>query len=314
MPAVRRRCSHGVHKDRRFYVCGLERNQRCNYFKWSSEAPESALVCENKLYGLSDSFSAFAPFQMELQRIFSAEDLHKGFCDLVSRQFDQYQAAVGTSNGISTSEGPSRASFPSIKTEMEKRQENIDGVYRTLEKFGKTKPKPSQPVDDMMPSPVAEGTAESFLCSSLDLFSLIAPTENSSSWCSYWFPVLCEIISRSSMDAVPTGKSNALRQLAKKMLLRLCGDRQEVNERVRDHYVFGFQVYYPLFLTTFKTFPAYNLLISLNSSESCYSGLKIFLNPHLLCASRQGNVVRIGRRTKFRSRHSLLLTYLESKI
>ena len=27
--AVRRRCSHGVHKDRRFYVCGLERKHRC---------------------------------------------------------------------------------------------------------------------------------------------------------------------------------------------------------------------------------------------------------------------------------------------
>lgn len=29
VPAVRRRCSHGVHKDRRFYVCGLERKHRC---------------------------------------------------------------------------------------------------------------------------------------------------------------------------------------------------------------------------------------------------------------------------------------------
>ena len=29
VPAVRRRCSHGIHKDRRFYVCGLERKNRC---------------------------------------------------------------------------------------------------------------------------------------------------------------------------------------------------------------------------------------------------------------------------------------------
>ena len=32
---MRRRCSHGAHKNRRFYVCGMDRNSRCNYFKWA---------------------------------------------------------------------------------------------------------------------------------------------------------------------------------------------------------------------------------------------------------------------------------------
>ena len=35
VPAVRRRCSHGEHKNRRFYVCGMDRTCRCGYFKWA---------------------------------------------------------------------------------------------------------------------------------------------------------------------------------------------------------------------------------------------------------------------------------------
>lgn len=35
--AVRRRCSHGIHKDRRFYLCGMERKNRCKYFKWADD-------------------------------------------------------------------------------------------------------------------------------------------------------------------------------------------------------------------------------------------------------------------------------------
>lgn len=37
IPAVRRRCSHGENKEKRFYVCGMERKQRCNYFKWADD-------------------------------------------------------------------------------------------------------------------------------------------------------------------------------------------------------------------------------------------------------------------------------------
>lgn len=239
MPAVRRRCSHGVHKDRRFYVCGLERSQRCNYFKWSSDVPESSPQFANKSRGRIDSLDLFLPLQMDLQRIFSENGLQGSICDLVSNQFQKYQAEQA--DGNITPERPSTSSFPSIKTEMEKMQDIVDGVHRALEKVGKTKPVPSQSAD-VMSSPVDdERVSDLFLCSSLDLLSLIAPTTNSASWCSFWFSVLCEIISRNSIDASST-TSASMRQLAKTMLLRLCGDRQEVYHRVRDHYVFGFQV------------------------------------------------------------------------
>lgn len=100
---------------------------------------------------------------------------------------------------------------------------------------------PSRSFDDMSSSVFDGKISDSFLCSCLDLFSLLAPSTNSTSWCSHWFPVLCEIISRNSIHA-SSATSTAMRQLAKEMLLRLCGNRQEDYRRVRDHYVFGFQV------------------------------------------------------------------------
>lgn len=65
IPAVRRRCSHGENKDKRFYVCGMERKQRCNYFKWAddvssqakrgSKAPSGSTAPQSKPINLMDA-------------------------------------------------------------------------------------------------------------------------------------------------------------------------------------------------------------------------------------------------------------------
>jgi len=261
VPAVRRRCSHGVHKDRRFYVCGLERRERCNYFKWSSDVPDSApdLVGksqdENLMAECDDAKDIFLPVKMELQKIFGEVDSQDGdpqntckstlesqFCGLVSNQFEKNQA-VSTVPAVAAVNEGSIVNFPSLKTETEKMQDVEDGVHMTLDKFGKSKPISSRQEDDdfLSSSAMADETREQFLCSSLDLFSLLAPKMKSTSkmtgppaWSSEWFSVLCEIIS--------TGTSHVLRHLAKSMLQRLCGGRQEIYHRVRDHYVYGFQV------------------------------------------------------------------------
>ena len=31
------KCDKGANKDRRFYVCGKEKGQRCDYFIWTDE-------------------------------------------------------------------------------------------------------------------------------------------------------------------------------------------------------------------------------------------------------------------------------------
>ena len=77
VPAVRRRCSHGIHKDRRFYVCGLEKNKRCNYFKWSDNVPELPPTADstksqtggvvNQIVSRTDANNIFVPvFQYRL--------------------------------------------------------------------------------------------------------------------------------------------------------------------------------------------------------------------------------------------------------
>ena len=170
MPAVRRRCSHGVHKDRRFYVCGLERSQRCNYFKWSSEVPESAPQFGNE----SHSFDLFISFQMDLQRIFSENDLHVGICDLVSKQFEKYQAEQA--DGGFTPERPSSASFPSMKTEMEKMQDKADGVYLTW----KNSESPDQCRCDLLmtfPRLSLMEACQSHFCALLCTFSTSSPQQ-----------------------------------------------------------------------------------------------------------------------------------------
>ena len=83
---------------------------------------------------------------------------------------------------------------------------------------------------------ISEGTTELLLHESMDLFSNIASKRNVTtepSWSMDWFPILCEIISGDS--------GTTLRVLAKKMLQRLCGFRNDIYQKVRDHYVFGFQ-------------------------------------------------------------------------
>jgi hypothetical protein len=244
-PAVRRRCSHGVHKDRRFYVCGLDRKNRCNYFKWSTDVQESSAQNENHMLGPNERM--FTPVHTELQRIFSTTTLQEQFCSLVSHQFEKNQVVSSLPDVTHVNEGASSAAidFPSIKTELDKLQDKGDGLGLALAKFGKSLHQSSSQLSSDSSS-IEYGSKETFLCSSLDLLSLIVPTTGSPKWSDEWFSVLCEIISRNS------GISSTVLRLARSMLLRLCGGRQEVYHRVRDHYVFGIQVIDALWFSGFS--------------------------------------------------------------
>jgi len=221
VPAVRRRCSHGVHKDRRFYVCGLERKHRCAYFKWSDDTTQSA--AQNH-----DGLPLSLPVVQELQNVFAGCKLESTFCELISAHYHSQGDSV-----VNESHTNQIESFPSLATEEDRLRDKADGVFLVLEKFGRAPPA-SRSEDDFMD--VADGTTELLLCESMDLFSYIAPKRKSSSaavWSMDWFSILCEIISGDS--------GTTLRALAKKMLQRLCGFRTDIYHKVRDHYVFGFQ-------------------------------------------------------------------------
>ena len=160
--------------------------------------------------------------------MFAGGKLESIFCDLVSAQYRRQVGNSATEYQLNQFE-----TFPSLKTEEDRLQDKADGVYLVSEKFGRAQPT-SRSEDDLMD--VADGSAELLLCESLDLFSFIVPKRKSSSasvWSLDWFSILCEIISGDS--------SITLRSLAKKMLQRLCGFRNDIYHKVRDHYVFGFQ-------------------------------------------------------------------------
>eukprot|EP00986_Skeletonema_menzelii_P020623 scaffold31847_cov131-Skeletonema_menzelii.AAC.1 len=222
VPAVRRRCSHGVHKDRRFYVCGLERKHRCAYFKWSDDTTQSST--QNH-----EGMPLSLPVVQELQNAFAGGKLESAFCGLISSHYHSSQGDSAVNESQTNLINP----FPSLITEEDRLRDKADGVYAVFEKFGRVPPA-SRSQDDFLD--VADGTTELLLCESMDLFSHIAPKRKSSNalvWSMDWFSILCEIIS---------GDSGAtLRALAKKMLQRLCGFRSDIYHKVRDHYVFGFK-------------------------------------------------------------------------
>eukprot|EP00804_Cyclotella_cryptica_P018056 CCRYP_008325-RE/>CCRYP_008325-RE protein AED:0.09 eAED:0.09 QI:596/0.96/0.92/1/1/0.92/26/363/4715 len=240
IPAVRRRCSHGVHKDRRFYVCGLERKNRCNYFKWADTPNGNSLdkQCDpegqhaHNTYDLNQE--TFEPIRSELTKMLGegkegSSSIQLQFCDLINNQFelfkDSFTEAESKDSGITSS--ASRPKFITRNTD-DLKQDIRDGVLKSRRKLGKMGYL-STVKSSRLQSESSSDTL-SLISESLLLFSLVASSQK---WGSNWFPVLCAIIS--------TCGSSALRQLAKKFLQQLCGGRQDVYHRVRDHYVYGYQ-------------------------------------------------------------------------
>ena len=228
VPAIRRRCSHGQHKDRRFYVCGLDRKDRCNYFKWSDEVPTTSIEGGTK----QDSQMIFPSVLKELQQFFSGEELQQQLCDLISEQFENYHPSASQESVNEDDLGPK---FPSLKTDAERLREIEDGLQLVREKSMRPFERSVSSKNDADES--RAGTHEAFLSSALELCSLLAPKSTSADmsesqgWSSNWLACLCEIITTSS--------SKMLRTFASTTMLQLVGGRQETYNRIRDHYCFG---------------------------------------------------------------------------
>ncbi len=160
--------------------------------------------------------------------MFAECKLESTFCGLISAQYHNQGDSV-----VNDSQSNQIDPFPSLTAEEDRLRDKADGVFLVSEKLGRAIPA-SRSDDDFLD--VANGTTELLLCESMDLFSYIAPKRKSSDslvWSKGWFSILCEIISGDS--------GTTLRALAKKMLQRLCGFRNDIYHKVRDHYVFGFQ-------------------------------------------------------------------------
>jgi len=237
LPAVRRRCSHGVHKDRRFYVCGLERKHRCNYFKWSSDFPDEAPESTDKpQQSLAIGRNVQVPLQLHMLKLFCEEkngsSLQHEICKFVCILIEQKQGSTSSNfTASNVSHKDARKKLYSLKTAEDESREKLDGVLRCKLKFGKLRIRNGKRDSKSSVSFLIDATPDTLLCSLLELLQVMASGPRNK-WSSEWFSVLSEII---STDSSPT-----LRILAKRMLQKLCGGRRDVYHRVRDHYVFSF--------------------------------------------------------------------------
>jgi hypothetical protein len=240
IPAVRRRCARGVHKDRRFYVCGKERGQRCKYFVWADEVeskPEKKPMVKSSFNDFIRGFLwSHAPSSMPL---------HARLCRLLEDELlgddpeecEVSLSLINSSPDDKQSDSSTRKSFYDAK-DMER--DLADGVYCNREKMQdvlsgveavKTELDCTRELH--VPSQSSADRGVTLLEASLDLLTLVA--DHQTEGMSRWFSLLCEI-------NISTNKPSSLRALAKRVLKTLCGGNKTLYHSVRDHFAFGFQL------------------------------------------------------------------------
>jgi len=262
VPAVRRRCSSGENKDRRFYVCGMDRKSRCRYFKWADEKVSTGISKEvfdkgNLSRQRTDSVGSITDedtgpeidtrIQSLLWSLFNVgkRPLQQRLCILLQTLLKKLDSNE-------------------LISKKDKRTIPIEKVTKLRSILERGRKKDSQrkfTFDQLLSQPPKLGllgrygnllkktdlsTKFSSKCASeysvieasLDFLSKVAGNalrctqDPQSSWES-WFAFLCEIIS--------SNLTNQLRAQAKKMMKKLCGGRRAIYHQIRDRYVFGFQ-------------------------------------------------------------------------
>jgi len=277
VPAVRRRCSRGIHKDRRFYLCGKDRESRCDYFRWaddddSSKATSTTFSSSNLSRQLSGPCNIM---QLELLKLFSQQSskdsspLQAKLCDLLqtSYQFTDENSIpyIGreslSSKQLADEEklSPGRASrsssshLESLLSERTVMEDWFDGAIISRMKL--------RPFSDSSRSDLSDevsckrsGTelgltpdesnhylvqASLFLLSHLATNSLSSVSNKQVTMTSSWSSGWFSLL--CEILSTSSKKWSHQRQQAKNMLKKLCGGRKETYHRVCDHYVFAFQ-------------------------------------------------------------------------
>lgn len=257
VPAVRRRCSKGVHKDRRFYVCGMQRKLRCKYFKWADEK-DAAVQNPRQESGIGIG-GGFPPeesqgiHQGEPSAILKAIRLHvfillsdaetpleSRLCMLLNRSFQRIKPGglLSTSthtDSTVTSSDTLKFGLESLKTDEVRVKERNDGVINSKSKLRNQFFVQAESLSggDLCSHKSCDQDS-SIVFSCLDLLgsvvSAITPLDSGRRKGADWFPLLCDIISTSA--------SSSIRAAAKQLMKRLCGSKG-LYHKVRDHYLFG---------------------------------------------------------------------------
>lgn len=251
VPAVRRRCSTGANKNKRFYVCGMDRKQRCKYFKWADESKTRERVGQQNR--LEEELELFIWKLLSDSSQTQTTSLSDKLCDLMEAEFSRSDCVK--EQDISPSDVKTagdqipltnKCQSSSLYDREAAMKDLEDGVFCSKEKKFLVAPlwmcshdAIAQPRELLLPDDESDdqNLADKFIEASLDLVSTVASASShgdllvpsNKRWCS----LLCEVISANP--------ASRFRPQAKKALKRMCGGNRALYHCVGDHYVFGFQ-------------------------------------------------------------------------
>jgi hypothetical protein len=250
VPAVRRRCSHGEHKDRRFYVCGMSRKNRCKYFKWADEIDDALTRKGNAIpiQGIKSPMKKTA-VDTNLRSILwnllnkGNPPLHKKLCTLLRGYIKSSKASGSMQLEItSKSQELNKASavYQLLNATIDNTSSEDDGVFLSVKKLGFSDfPHESQSSSQTSQSISLDSSEYLSTEASLDFLALVGSHTTAditqktyASW-EAWYSPLCHIISK---DFAPD-----LRSRAKEMLKCITGGRRATYRQVRDRFVFASQ-------------------------------------------------------------------------
>lgn len=239
LPAVRRRCARGIHKDRRFYVCGKARGQRCKYFVWADEVEKGAEEKSTPMSHFHEVIQAFLWSHLAGGGV----PLHARLCSLLEDEVFGEDADCDVSFSLTSTSNDKK----SVKNELKSfydakamKKDLADGVFCSREKLQDVVSGQNIVKAELegirgltVPARTSGYRGALLLEASLDLLTLIA--NHQTEGISRWFSLLCEI-------NISTNKPSSLRALAKKVLKTLCGGKGPLYRSVRDHFAFSFQL------------------------------------------------------------------------
>ncbi|CAB9508930.1 Auxin transport protein BIG [Seminavis robusta] len=242
IPAARRRCARGEHKDRRFYVCGLERPLRCKFFMWVDQVGEKPAAKPKRAKSKYEQELVDTLWRLFSSTSTSSSMLHLELCTLLENILDNWKSSSGS---MDQGGADGKDEFLKIISRYDRKKAQSDllnGVFCSREKLHDfSADAVLQATADDASNPSITSIATSFrldgdmemIEASLELLALIANHETEG--ISRWFCILCEIIGSPN-------KSSKITSLAKRVLKQLCGGKKDLYHSVRDHYVFGFQI------------------------------------------------------------------------
>lgn len=249
VPAVRRRCSHGEHKDRRFYVCGMNRKNRCKYFKWADEldtkpkANEKPAANEKTVANNVDE-----EVRSIVWNLLNSGNLplHQQLCMLLRNHIKNVNSSYSMQSKTNVDcQKPSKIQKLSkcLQASLRTSQaQHNDGSILSLRKLGSSDcpgalEMPFAQDQELLnivshKYPIMESLLDFMVLLGTNYSEFASHTGCSPSW-DVWYSPLCHIISKEFPAS--------LRNRAKEALKCITGGKKDIYSQVRDRYVFASQ-------------------------------------------------------------------------